>query len=322
MLQLIKRYKRTSISISLLLTIVIAICLYIFIFSAPRSFPLNAIISVRSGSSLYTLASELRDGRVIRSPFWFRAVAIYLGGERAMKAGEYYLPEPQNVFRVAWRIVHGDFKLKSFKITIPEGFTSKKISILFDVERFPYFDEELFLRDAPEGYLFPDTYFLQETATASSTIRILNNNFNRKIFPLMPEIEASRRTLNEIIIMASIIEGEAKTQSDMEIISSILWRRLELGLPLQVDASFVYILGKGTKELTAGDLKVDSPYNTYLYKGFPPTPISNPGLVSIKAALYSTTTPYLYFLTADDGTMHYSKTFEEHVFKKQKYIKR
>jgi len=103
-------------------------------------------------------------------------------------------------------------------------------------------------------------------------------------------------TLEEIIIMASLIEGEAHTQEDREIISGILWKRLKLGLPLQVDASFAYVNGKTTKELTTDDLKIDSPFNTYLYKGLPPTPISNPGLESIKAAIHPLATPYLYFL--------------------------
>jgi len=294
--------------------------IYAFYIRPPKNFPIDAIVSVEQGSSLYILANKLYADSVIRSPFWFRAAAIAFGGERAMKAGEYYMPEPENTLAIAWRLLHGEFKLKSYRITIPEGFTTKKISTLFD-DRFPFFDNELFESLVTEGYLFPDTYFIQESATASSTITMLSKNFDKKISKLMPEVESSGRTLDEIIIMASILEGEAKTREDMAIVSDILWKRLKIGMPLQVDTSFVYVLGKSTKDLTLDDLKFDSPYNTYLFRGLPPTPISNPGLDSIYAALNPTPGPYLYFLTANDGTMHYSKTFEEHVAKKHKYLR-
>ncbi|MDP2641976.1 MAG: endolytic transglycosylase MltG [bacterium] len=293
-------------------------CLYIS--APPFLFPAGSIVTVSDGAGLYVLSEKLEDDNVIRSPFWFRVASIVLGGERDMKAGQYYMSRPQNTFTIAWRVFHGDYDIETVKITIPEGFTVKKIAELFD-KRFVFFDHENFVTYAPEGYLFPDTYFLPVTATASSTVRLLRNNFVRKIFPNMPEVESSGKSLEEIITMASIIENEAQSKEDREIISGILWKRLELGIPLQVDASFVYVNGKTTKDLTADDLKINSPYNTYLYRGLPPTPISNPGLESIEAALHPTTTPYLYFLTGDDGTMHYSRTFDEHVEKKLKYIR-
>lgn len=286
----------------------------------PSHFPERSIVSVEEGSGLYSLAEELSLKGAIRSPFLFRSIAIMLGGERRMKAGQYYFEEPEGVFKVAWRVVTGNYEIESAKITIPEGFTVNKISALFG-ERFAFFDHQDFEETAPEGYLFPDTYFIPVTATATSTVKLLRDNFVRKIFNLMPSVEKTGKELDEIVILASILEGEAKTYADREIISGILWKRIKLGMPLQVDAAFVYINGKSTKDLTLDDLKIDSPYNTYLYPGLPPTPISNPGLESLKAAIHPTTTPYLYFLTADDGTMHYAKTFEEHVANKQKYIK-
>ena len=289
--------------------------------SPPFSFPSGAIITVPEGAGLYTLAGKLREEKVIRSPFWFRLATTALGGERDMKAGQYYMARPQNTFLIAWRVFNGDHNIKVVRLTIPEGFTVDKISALFD-ERFAFFDHESFKVLAPEGYLFPDTYFVPVTATASSTIKLLYDNFLRKIASSSLNVESSGRTLEEIIVMASIIENEAKLWQDREIISGILWKRLELGIPLQVDASFVYVNGKTTKDLTSDDLKINSPFNTYLYRGLPPAPISNPGLESIKAALNPTSTPYLYFLTGDDGMMHYSRTLDEHAEKKFKYISR
>lgn len=292
----------------------------VLIFAPPLSFPRETVITVSSGQALDTLARNLEDQNVIRSSLWFRIFAISLGGERDMKAGQYYLPKPESSLKIAWRIFHGDYGVETFKITIPEGFTARRIADLLD-ERFQFFDRESFIAAAPEGYLFPDTYFIPVTATASSTIEALQYNFDRRLRPLKSEIEDSGKSFEDVIIMASIIEGEARRQEDMEEVSSILWKRLEIGMPLQVDATFVYFLGKGTSELTLNDLKIDSPYNTYLYKGLPPTPISNPGLASIVAALNPRETETLYFLTGDDGNMYYSETHDEHVQKKARYIR-
>ena len=279
----------------------IGIVLFIIFFfptTPPFSFPSGSIVTIPEGVGLYTLAERLREDRVIRSPFWFRAVAIILGGERDMKAGQYLMSGPQNVFFIAWRVFHGDYDIETVKLTIPEGFTVREISKLFD-ERFVFFDHADFVEHAPEGYLFPDTYFIPVIATASSTIKLLGDNFTHKIVSSMPDIESSGRTLKEIIIMASLLEAETKTKEDREIVSDILWKRLKLRMPLQVDSDM------GTDE----------------FVGLPENPINNPGLVSIDAALHPTSTPYLYFLTGDDGTMHYSRTFDEHVAKKLKYIK-
>ena len=279
----------------------IGIVLFIIFFfptTPPFSFPSGSIVTIPEGVGLYTLAERLREDRVIRSPFWFRAVAIILGGERDMKAGQYLMSGPQNVFFIAWRVFHGDYDIETVKLTIPEGFTVREISKLFD-ERFVFFDHADFVEHAPEGYLFPDTYFIPVTATASSTIKLLGDNFTHKITLSMPDIESSGRTLKEIIIMASLLEAETKTKEDREIVSDILWKRLKLRMPLQVDSDM----------------------GTYEFVGLPENPINNPGLVSIDAALHPTSTPYLYFLTGDDGTMHYSRTFDEHVAKKLKYIK-
>ena len=300
---------------------IVLFVIYLWLAVPPSSFPSGSIVTVPEGVGLYTLAEKLREDKVIRSPFWFRIIATMLGGERLMRAGQYHMSRPQSTFVVAWRVFRGDHDIETVKMTIPEGFTVGKISLLFD-DRFRLFDHASFLSGAPEGYLFPDTYFIPVTATASSTIKLFRDNFIRKIFPSMPDVELSGKTLEEIITMASIIESEASSREDRDIISGILWKRIKLGIPLAVDASFVYVNGKTTKELTLDDLEIDSPYNTYLYGGLPPTPISNPGLESIEAALSPTTTPFLYFLTGDDGTMHYSRTLDEHVAKKFKYIKR
>jgi len=276
------------------------IVLYVICFfptTPPRSFPSGSIVTIEEGLSLYELGEILEKGHVIRSPFWFRTVSIILGGEYDMKAGQYLMPEPESVFLISWRVFHGDYKIETVKLTIPEGFTIEKISALFD-ERFTFFDHGAFVAEAREGYLFPDTYFFEVTATASSSIKLLTDNFSRKISIIRPEIESSGLSLEKIITMASLLEAEAKTKEEREIASGILWKRLKLGMPLQVD----------------------SETGTYKFIGLPESPINNPGLVSIIAALHPTSTPYLYFLTDKDGTMHYAKTFDEHKKNIIKYL--
>ena len=121
--------------------------------------------------------------------------------------------------------------------------------------------------------------------------------------------------------MASLIEEETRTQEERPTVAGILWKRLDIDMPLQVDATFSYINGKNTFELTLDDIADDtSPYNTYAHKGLPPGPISNPGLDSIVAALYPKENPYLYYLADLSGTTHYSRTFDEHKEKKFRYL--
>ncbi len=272
--------------------------LFLWRITPPISFPAGAIITIEEGTGLHKLAQKLEADRVIRSSFWFRIAAIVLGGERNMQAGQYSMKNPQNSFVIAWRIVKGRHGIETIKLTVPEGFTIEKISNLFD-RRFQFFDHISFLASAPEGYLFPDTYFIPVTATASSTIKLMNDNFKRKISPLEPEIKNSLKTLDEIVIMASLLEGEAKLEEEREIASGILWKRLKIGMPLQVDIE----------------------RKTYEFPGLPEAPINNPGLVSIKAALHPVDSPYLYFLTDKDGKMHYARTFDEHKTNIDKYLR-
>jgi len=294
---------------------------YIAVSAPPRSYPVGSIISIREGAGLFEVANTLKQDQVIRNAAWFRMVAVLLGGEKNLQAGDYYLPYTQNVYAIARRTVKGDHQIKTIKVTIPEGYTARKIAELFDT-RFSLFNKSEFtsLARQKEGYLFPDTYFIGVNASATSTIKLLTDNFQKRTFPLTGDIAASGHSEEEIITMASIIESEADTQADRAIVSGILWKRIAEGIPLQVDASLTYINGKTSAQMTQGDLAFDSPYNTYLYKGLPPTPISNPGLESIEAAIHPTSTQYLYFLTGKDGKMYYAKTFDEHKANIQKHL--
>jgi len=171
-----------------------------------------------------------------------------------------------------------------------------------------------------EGFLFPDTYLFLPNAKPSDVLAVFEENFNVKIKSIDDAIRAFKKPLKDIVIMASILEAEARTTETRRIIAGILWKRLSIGMPLQVDAPFQYIIGKNTFQLTTGDLKFDSPYNTYLYKGLPPGAIGNPGLDAILATTYPQGNDYLYFLTTDDGVAIYGRNFEEHKANKARYL--
>jgi UPF0755 protein len=169
-----------------------------------------------------------------------------------------------------------------------------------------------------EGYLFPETYNLSPKSSADDIIVLLRKTFAERATPLLPTDAVQER---QVVTMASILEREGKSEESMSIISGILWKRLEAHMPLQVDATLQYERGKGSAALSIDDLKKDSPYNTYTRPGLPPTPISNPGLIALRAALHPVKTEYWFYLTGSDGTFHYAKTFEQHKQNKARYLR-
>ena len=278
--------------------------LYIFLLflywsmSPPRAFPAGKYVTIQEGMSVEQISRVLEEANVIRAPFWFRVFAIALGGEHRMKAGDYYFDRPESASLVAWRIEMGDHQVKNIRVTVPEGFTIMDISERFD-DQFIFFNNKVFEADAMEGYLFPDTYFVPITATATSTLKLFRDNFDEKVAPLLPEIKSQGKTLHQIVVMASLIEGEAKDPNDMTMISGILWKRMKIGMPLQVDSA----------------------RGTYEFKGLPDNAINNPGINALRAAVHPDPSPYLYYITGNDKKMHYARTFEEHKQNIAKYLR-
>jgi UPF0755 protein len=219
-------------------------------------------------------------------------------------------------------MVDGEYGFSARKITFPEGTAVKDMADILE-KGLINFDKKTFIELASdhEGYLFPDTYLFMPTATSGEIIARLSHTFEERLKEINQSVAAFNKPLKDIVTMASIIEEEANSDKSRRIISGILWKRINSNIPLQVDAPFVYIMNKGTADLTKDDLKFDSPYNTYKYRGLPKGPITNPGLDAILAAVTPEKTPYLYFLTDNDGEMHYSKTYDEHLIAKNKYLK-
>lgn len=303
---------------------------YYFFILAPAIFLNPQTIRIKNGDSLGEVAQNLQENKVIRSKVFFQSLVIFFGGEKKIAAGDYYFFKKENVFQVVNRLIKNFFGIQQFKITFPEGFSLKEMALLL-AEKLDNFDQEKFLNltKGDEGYLFPDTYFLTKEEGVENIITKMKDNFIKKVSSLAENPEYSRENenilvnkdrLKEIITMASIIEKEASKDEERSIISGILWKRIQIKMALQVDATFIYINGKASSELTKDDLKIDSLYNTYRYKGLPPTPINNPGLKSIKAAINPEKTNYLFYLHDKDGNIHYAETFEEHIKNKRLYL--
>lgn len=288
----------------------------------PAEFPVRTIISIEEGIPLAQISNILKEKRVIRSELLFEIGVIFRGGERRVQAGDYFFNEPLSSAVIASRLVHGEFGLTPVRVTILEGAMAAEIAKLLK-QSFWNFDDAVFLASAreKEGFLFPDTYFFLPNTSPPDAIKILNDNFNKKINGIEEKITNFGKPLRDVVIMASIIEKEAMTPEDRRIVSGILWKRIKIGMPLQVDAAFLYVNGETTAGLSLNDLKIDSPYNTYRYKGLPKGPIGNPGLDAILAAIEPQTSPYLYYLSDNKGITHYAQTFDGHKENKVRYLR-
>lgn len=297
--------------------------IYNLYIKAPTDFPEGRVFPIQKGLTLSEIANFLEKNKVVRSSFWFQNVTILMGGEDEIDAGDYYFDKKINSINVSRRIIKGDQNLIPIKVTIPEGYNVSEITNLLKSKMVNNFDYKKFFDIAKkeEGYLFPDTYFLFPNSTPYGAFSIMKNNFSDKISSVQDDIKKFGKPLKDIVIMASIVEEEGRTMETRKIIAGILWKRLKMGMPLQVDATFKYINGKNSFTLSTDDLKIDSPYNTYKYRGLPPTAICNPGLDAIKATIYPTETKYLYFLTDKNGVMHYATNFADHVKNKELYLK-
>lgn len=314
--------RSSKVLFTLILIAIPFISFFGYLLIPPKQFPVNDTITVEKGSPLGSVALSFKAKNIIRSGFMFKVCMTALGGDKRIMAGDYVFKKPVGACSIAMRIVRGVSGIPMVKVTIPEGASNQNIADTLS-PLLPKFDARFFAdrARAQEGFLFPETYFFNASANTDEVIRVMSTEFKKRIEPWTPFIETSGHTERDIIIMASIIEKEAKTEEDQALVSGILWKRIEKGIPLQVDAPFYYLLGKTSSELTQTDLAMKSAYNTYKNKGLPAGPIGNPGIATIRAAVKPKESPYLYYLSDEQGTLRYARTFDEHKANKAKYIK-
>ena len=294
---------------------------WLAILRPPADFPIGGLVSIPQGKSLTDIGEILREESVIRSSLFFRTLMTLSGRERTAQAGDYIFKEPKDLLSVVYAMSIGAFGLEPLRIRVPEGANVREISRVFGT-RLQRFNEENFIGQASpmEGYLFPDTYHFLPNATETIVLETLRQNFDAKVASIAPALTASGKDMRDLVILASILEREAYNSEDRRLISGVLWNRLELNMPLQVDAVFFYSLGKGTFDLTIEDLTRDDPYNTYVRKGLPPTPIGSPSIDSLLAAADPIDNDYLFFLADKRGVTHYCRTYACQLENKELYF--
>ena len=320
--------KKPLITLILLLIIIIGLFLYykegtLLVNSKDKT---AKIFVVNRGEGVNSIVKRLDNERLIRNRIIFYILIKKMGIAGNIQAGDFRLSPSMTATQIAKALTKGTLDVW---VTIVEGLRKEEIANL--VSRDFSIPESEFLEYALEGYLFPDTYLIPREATAGAIINILTNNFNRRYSDELKQI-ANRKNLSdyEVLILASLVEKEAKHDTDRVKVASIILKRWRRGWPLQVDATVQYAIGYQPNEktwwkknLTADDLVIDSPYNTYKHRSLPPTPIGNPGLASITAVLKADeNTPYWFYISSRDGSkMYYAKTAEEHAENIRKHLR-
>ena len=302
-------------SLIFLVTILFLTAIY---FPLVENSTIQKIINIPPGTNAKEIVHILEKNEIIRKNNYLFIILIKLSKlEDKLKFGEYNLSPSLNMLQILNKLARGEIVV--YKITIPEGYNSIQIAELLDKKEIV--EKESFLKlvkygeKSWEGYLFPDTYEVPKKYGAENMLKLMLSNFEQVAVDnkLINKAEQTGFTMDEIITLASIIEKEAKFAEEKKQISSVFHNRLKSGMKLQSCATIQYILGKPKEKLEESDLEIESPYNTYLYKGLPPGPICNPGIDSIIAALEPANEDYLFFVLGDNGRHIFSKTYEEHL---------
>jgi len=291
---------------------------------APKTKNSEVIFVIKKGDGVKAVAEKLQKEKLIHSPLIFRTLVAREGLTKKIQAGDFRLNQTMTTMEIIQELAHGTLDIW---ITIPEGWRREQIAEKIESELKIGSQDFLDETQGLEGRFFPDTYLIPKGATTAMIVDVFLKNFDKKFDPqLRQEAEKQGLTVNQVLTLASLIEREAKNDQDRPIIAGLLFNRLEVGMALQIDATVQYAVANQRsdwwpKNLTKEDLKINSPYNTYINKDLPPGPICNPGLASIKAVVYPQTTDYWYYLSDFQGQMHYAITYEEHVENINQYLK-
>jgi len=292
---------------------------------------------VQRGKSAAQIAQALYNQGLIKSPLAFKIYVQITGNAERINFGEFKLTPALTLKEIVEALQGSPAELW---VTVPEGLRREEIVEKFikglEVEepQASSFRSEFLLNSQDlEGFLFPDTYLFPRDASASAVVKKLKSTFDAKLTPeLKDKINKSGYSLQEIVTLASLLERETKTDEERPIVAGIILNRLKAGWPLQIDATVQYAIGKAKCQmsnvkcdswwpiLTKEDLEINSPYNSYKFKGLPPTPIANSGFGSLKAAIEPQESEYWFYLHDNEGGIHYAKTIEEHNANIRKFL--
>lgn len=319
-----------------------AFCLaFFFAYSllSPVSTPDGAkeiVVAVPEQATAGLVGQILKKEGLVRSSFAFKQYARWKGMDSRIKAGQYKLSSALSTPQIIMELVDG--KLAVQAITIPEGLTTAQVADLLTEkglvnresfisavasQRFDY----SFLSNQPqgekrlEGYLFPDTYSFNNGESETEIIETMLKRFDREMDELGFAALAERNgiTLHEAVTIASLVEREARADEERPLIAGVIYNRLNISMPLQIDATIQYALGENKPQIYYKDLEVDSPYNTYKHYGLPPGPIAMPGKASLLAAVNPSDTDYLYYVAKPDGFHAFATTLAQHNVNKEMY---
>jgi UPF0755 protein len=271
--------------------------------------------------SYQDIVSKLKNNGYIRSDWAFNFAIKEINSDKAIQPGGYFISKKMSTFKIAEILT---FQRAQVWITIPEGKRKEEIvQILKEALVWQENDYNSFISTAREGYLFPETYLIDLNLTPAELINLLENQFNKEFNEIVKNY-SGQITKEEIVILASLIEREAKNKEEMPQIANVFLNRLNRGMKLDIDATLQYIFGTPQNwwpKVLPEQKNINSPYNTYLYKGLPPGPICNPGSDAIRAVISPQQNDFFYYFHAPDGTLYLSKTYQEHLYKINKYLK-
>lgn len=290
-------------------------------------------IAISRGSNLSQIADQLTEQGIIKNQKSFVLAAHLMLKNRSLKAGFFNLQNVHN-YRSLLRTLSTS-QNHAIKVTIPEGYQARQIAALvarqldFEAEDFlkliddPVILEELQIESPSlEGYLFPETYYFNDSDQPIDVIRRMVTLFHKMVDDsLLQAIQASGRTLHEVLTLASIVEGECIVDSERTLVASVYINRLKKRMRLESDPTIQYIIPNGPRRLLKEDLRIQSPYNTYRNWGLPPGPINNPGLESIKAATWPAETDFLYMVAVGDGTHSFHSDYNSFLRAKRRFQK-
>jgi len=323
--------KKPTLTIIFLVIVVSLLLVFFYVLSLLKPVSSSSTESQRfvipKGQAISIIGQRLQKENLIKNAYAFRFVVMRDDLASKIQAGSFDISQVMNVSEIATHLTTGT---EDIWVTILEGWRAEEIAESLDGQDLDNFDKEEFLNlaKASEGSLYPDTYLIPREMTSQAIYNLLINTFEKKVSQgLWDEIEASERDFDEVLIMASLVEREARTYEQMRHVAGILWNRIDKGMALQVDATLQYSNGYNKVEEkwwavpTSEDKKIKSPFNTYLNPGLPPKPIANPSLNAIKATLEPLNSDALFYIHANDGSMYYASTYEGHSANINKYLR-
>jgi len=324
--------KKTKVLSLVLLSVLIAfVSVFVIAISLLRpvdtSNQMTMTFVIPKGQSTQQIAQRLRQAGLIRSSLAFRVIVYQRGLQNKIQAGSFKLSPSLSVWELAQTLTKGTDDLW---ITLPEGWRREEIAASLSKQDLNSFDEQVFLdlSNDLEGQLFPDTYLVSKSIDTQALLNLLQNTFESKVvLALEDDLEDEELSFNQVLTLASLVQRESASEAEMPLIAGILFNRLNIGMPLQVDATLQYIRGYSAAEQTwwptpsSVDKNLNSPFNTYQEVGLPPSPICNPGLGAIRAVLNPQSTSAFYYIHDLSGKIHTANTLEAHNANVNQYLR-